>query len=532
MSETLGQFLDAVCARSPESEAVAFAPGPKVAARMTWRELREESRRAARKLIGLGVTRGTRVALLCSNRIEWLPLAFGALRIGAVLVPLSTLWKRDEIAYALRLSEARLLLMLRGFLKHDYLQSVNEIAPELAGSDPGRLAASAVPALQRVVLLGSESAAGAQAWETVDEAASDLVLNTMEAETSPADLATIFFTSGTTSQAKAVVHRHSALVSSGRRLAPCFGITSEDSWWGHMPLFWSGGFVLGALATLAGGGRIVLHESVTPDSALELLATERCTIMAGWHQAGPLLEHAGFSRDRIHLRKGTYHSLAPRLMGPDNCAIGVYGMSETATCVTAAHWDDPEPIRTATFGRPLAGMELKIIDPETRAPRPAGEPGEILVKGPSLMEGYLNVAPSETFDPEGFFRTGDLGYFDDSGHLHFANRLKDVIKTAGVNVAAVEVEEALTRHPAIKAAHVVGVPHPVRGENIAAFVVTDAELDPEEVRGFCRSSLASYKVPKFVFAITEADVPRTGTGKIEKVALRRLAGERAATGGS
>jgi fatty-acyl-CoA synthase len=292
-----------------------------------------------------------------------------------------------------------------------------------------------------------------------------------------------------------------------------------------MPLFWSGGFILGALATMAGGARIVLQETVDPASALTLLEAERCTIMAGWHQGGPLLDHPDFSQHTLYLKKGTNHTLATRLLGPDHVAIGVYGMSETATCVTAARWDDPEPIRVGTFGKPLAGMQVKIVDPESGARVGAGEAGEIHVKGPTLMEGYYKVPRSHTFDAEGFFKTGDLGYLDEAGSLHFATRLKDVIKTAGVNVAAVEVEEALQRHPAVKSAHVVGVPHPTRGENVTAFVVAQpaAAAHPDELREFCKHSLASYKIPRHVFVVSEADVPRTGSGKVEKAALRRAA---------
>jgi fatty-acyl-CoA synthase len=175
-------------------------------------------------------------------------------------------------------------------------------------------------------------------------------------------------------------------------------------------------------------------------------------------------------------------------------------------------------------------MEVRIADPETGAAVATGEVGEIRVKGPTLMEGYHRVPRADTFTPDGFFRTGDLGFLDGEGFLHFATRLKDVIKTAGVNVAAVEVEEALVRHDAVAAAHVVGVPHPVRGENVAAFVVLrpGAAADEGELLAFCRAQLASYKVPKHVFVIAEAAVPRTGTGKVEKPALRREAETRLA----
>ena len=524
--ETLAQLLDATAARFPAREAVAWAPRGEVSARMTWAELRAASRLAARKLLGAGVGRGTRVALLCSNRPEWLPVAFGAARLGATLVPLSTLWKRDEIAYALAHADVELLVMLPRFLRHDYLASLAEIAPELAGSAPGDLHAARVPALRRVVFLEGD-APGADRWADLPAAADDASLDAAERAVAPRDPAVVFFTSGTTAQAKAVVHGHASLTTSARRVSDCLGVGPDDAWWGHMPLFWSGGFILGALATMAGGGRIVLQEVVEPGPALALLERERCTIMLGWHQAGPLLDHPDFPRRKLFLKKGSggTHPLAVRLLGPDHVSVGMYGMTETATCVTCGRWDDPEPIRVGTFGRALAGMEVRIVDPETRRPVAPGEPGEILVRGSTLMDGYLKVPRETTFDAEGFFRTGDLGRFDEAGCLHFASRLKDVIKTAGVNVAASEVEEALARHPAVKTAHVVGVADAVRGENVAAFVVlhAGATAGEAELRAFCQASLASYKVPRHVFPIADADLPRTGTGKIEKAALRRAA---------
>jgi len=528
--ETLGAFLDAAVARAPEREAVAYAPANRVTARLTWAELRHASRTAAKRLVALGAGKGTRVALLCPNRPDWLAVAFGALRIGAVLVPFSTLWKREEIAYALRHGDVHTLVFVPGFLRHDYLGHLRAIVPSLGARDAGGLLLDpGAPALRRAITLGG-GAGELPAWERLASDVPDAVLDALEAAVSPTDLATVFFTSGTTAQAKAVVHAHGALALSGRRVGECLGVGPEDAWWGHMPLFWSGGFVIGALATMAGGGRLVLEETVEPGAALELLETERCTIMAGWHQAGPLLEHPDFPRRRLTLRKGSFHVLADQLMGPGHLAVGMYGMSETATCVACARTEDPPAVRRETFGRPLAGMDVRIVDPETGTPTPPGEPGEIWVKGPTLMEGYHRVPRTETFTPDGFFRTGDSGYLDADGFLHFATRLKDVIKTAGVNVAAAEVEEALGRHDAVAAAHVVGVAHPVRGENVAAFVVLrpGARADEAGLIAFCRRELASYKVPKHVFVIAETAVPRTGTGKVAKTALRREAETRLA----
>ena len=529
--ETLAALLDATAARHPTREALAFAPRDTVTARRTWAELRDESRVAAKKLLAAGVSKGTRVALLCSNRPEWLPVAFGVARLGGILVPLSTLWKRDELAYALTHADVELLLMLPGFLRHDYLASLSDLVPELRLGRPGPLYSARAPALRRVVLLEGD-APGTDRWAGLPVEASDAFLDALERTVSPCDCATVFFTSGTTAQAKAVVHAHGALTTSARRVSDCLGLTPEDAWWGHMPLFWSGGFIMGALATMAAGGRIVLQEIVDPGSALALLEREGCTIMLGWHQAAPLLEHPDFPRRRLRLKKGSggTHPLATRLLGPDHVSVGMYGMTETATCVTCARWDDPAPTRLGTFGRPLGGMELRIVDPETGHAVAAGETGEILVRGPTLMEGYYKIPRASAFEPDGFFRTGDLGYLDEAGCLHFAQRLKDVIKTAGVNVAASEVEETLVRHPAVQSAHVVGVPDPARGENVAAFAVLRAGCvaTAEELRDFCKDSLASYKVPRHVFVIDEVDLPRTATGKVEKRALRREAEARLA----
>lgn len=525
--ETIGAFLDACAARNPRAEVLAYAPRDAVTSRMSWAELQAQSRTAAKKLLNLGVTKGMRVGFLCSNRADWLPIAFGILRLGGVLVPFSTLWKQDEITYGLNHGDVQTLIMQPRFMKHDYLKRVFDIVPEIGRCVPGALYSLAAPALRRVVVL-DEDEKGCDRWDHISAEGDDAFLDAVERTVVPTDRATIFFTSGTTAKAKAVLHCHGALTTSARRVGDAIGVTSADAWWGHLPLFWSGGFIMGALATIAGGGRIVLQENVEAGTALPLLQAERCTIMAGWHQAGPLLEHPKFSTYRLALKKGTYHQLAERLLGADHQAVGVYGMSETATCVAAARSTDPKEIRTTTAGHPLDGMEIRIIDTETRQPVPAGAVGEILVKGTTLMEGYYKVPRTSTFDAEGFFTTGDRGYFDADGNLVFGGRLKDVIKTAGVNVAAVEVEEALTRHPAIKAAHVVGVPDVARGENIAAFVILegDAAVDADAVRNFCRDNLASYKVPRHVFFITDAEIPRTGTGKVEKPALRRVAEER------
>src|SRR5262249_7842475 len=189
------------------------------------------------------VGRGTRVGLLCPNRPEGLPLAFGALRLGAVLVPFSTLWKREEIAYALAHADVQVLLTRAGFLKHDYLADLVELVPALDEAAPGRLQTPLAPTLRRVILLapGTGRRGGAERWHELEPAADEAFLDAVERTVSPTDVGTVFFTSGTTAQAKAVVHTHGALTTSGTRVGECLGVGPDDAWWGHMPLFWSGG---------------------------------------------------------------------------------------------------------------------------------------------------------------------------------------------------------------------------------------------------------------------------------------------------
>lgn len=523
---TLSAWFERACTRFGDREMIAEARGAQVVARLSGRELYAATLGTAERLLRWGVRRGTHVGLLCPNRIEWVTHAFAAWQLGAVLVPLSTLWKRNELAYALRHADVRWLLCVSGFLRHDYRSVLAEIARPLATSTAQPpLFLPEVPALCGVQYLDD---APRPASAEPPSPASEEFFAALAQVASESDRAVIFFTSGTTALPKAVVHCHSALVTSAERIADALGIESSDCWWGHMPLFWTGGFVLGLLASWAGGARVVLHERFDAGEALELLEREGCTIMAGWHQAGPLLEHPDFPARKLSLRKGSSHPLAERLLVQPHFAAGMYGLSETATCVACGRWDEPLPLRTSSAGQPLAGTEIRIVDPASGQPLEAGQTGEICVRGPTLMEGYYKVPRSETFDSAGFFHTGDLGFLDTTGRLHFQGRLKDVIKTAGVNVAAQEVEEVLSQHPGVRSAHVVGVPHPVRGENIVAFVVPAGEELPseEDLRGFCRERMASYKVPRHILLIDDAELPRTSTGKIEKSSLREEAERR------
>jgi acyl-CoA synthetase (AMP-forming)/AMP-acid ligase II len=206
-------------------------------------------------------------------------------------------------------------------------------------------------------------------------------------------------------------------------------------------------------------------------------------------------------------------------------------MTETLPLCTAWPWDAPIARRTGSHGRPVGRRELRIVDPDTGSPLPAGTDGEICVRGPELLAGYVGEPASASRDAEGWFHTGDLGHLDADGALHFVGRLKDVIKTGGANVAAAEVEAVLLEHPAVAAAHAVGVPHPTRGEEVAAFVVLKTDVAESALVDHCRTALASYKVPRRVWVRAERDLPLKGSGKVDKAALRIEAERLTAAGG-
>jgi fatty-acyl-CoA synthase len=190
----------------------------------------------------------------------------------------------------------------------------------------------------------------------------------------------------------------------------------------------------------------------------------------------------------------------------------------------SSRWDDPPAVRAGSHGRPMTGLEFQIADPESGRLLAVDAEGELLVRGTSLMLHYYKMTPHECFDANGYFHTGDLARLDATGHLHFLGRIKDVIKTAGVNVAAAEIEAVLQEHAAVKVAYVVGVPHPTRGENVAAFVVRrDEHCGDAELVRYCRERLASYKVPRHIVFCGEGELPVLGSGKVNKQALRALA---------
>lgn len=524
---TLQTLLARSVGEHPENTALITAES-----RLTYAELSREVDACASALVAAGVVKGTRVALLMENDPDWVAFALAATGIGALFVPLSTFSNADDIEHHLRMADVSHLFMVERFLGNDYLGALAEIAPEIHDPRTRGLYSERLPALREVVVRGDgELPSGCRRWSDFAASGSDVpeaVLRGLREELDPDDDCYLLTTSGTTVRPKGVLHSHRALALNGARIAELQGLDARDVVWFYFPLFFSAGCVNVMLGTLSAGASLILQPSFDPGPALELIERERATTWHLWpHQLSALVEHPGWgTREHGELHKGTapYDALRSEPHPDGLGGVNMYGMTETATAFACTGADEPLQVRISTQGHLLPGNELVVVDPDTGERLEPGVAGEILVKGPTLMRRYYKVDPSTTFDSDGFFRTGDLGYVDSEGRVHFERRLKETIKTGGINVSPAEVEAVLVGAQGVDAAYAFPIPGGDRGERVGVAVVTadTAALDEEAVAEHCRDALPAHKRPYAVLVLTAGQVPTTGSGKVRKNAMRDL----------
>jgi fatty-acyl-CoA synthase len=520
-SRTLPDLLDEMAARQPERE---FIVGGDV--RLTYARTRERAREIAGGLLRLGVRPGDKVALLMGNRPEWLLVDFAVTLLGATLVPISTWSRPRELEYVLDHCDASTLITVDRFLEQDFVAMV------------GQIGAARLPKLRRVVCLptvarpvGVAGGLPVVAFDDLDGAGvRDAEVDAGQRAVKPADIACILYTSGTTSAPKGVQIQHFGLVENMFHIGERQHLGPGDRMWMGISLFWGFGCENALLAVMTHGGCLVLQERFDAGQALALIERERCSVYYGTPNiALTLWEHPDRPRrDLGSLRTGAaIGAPAAMQMVMDLGAreiCNVYGLTEVYGNCTVTDAGDPVEVRLHTVGRPLPGVEVRIVDPETRRPLAQGDEGEIAVRG-YVTPGYYKDPErnAAAFDAEGFFLTGDLGYLDGDGRLRFRGRLKEMVKSGGINVAPVEVEEVLLAHPAVEQAYVVGLPDPRREEVLAAIVVLregHAGTGADDLRGHCRQALAAFKVPQHFRVVARADLPVTATGKVQKVRLR------------
>lgn len=516
-SRTLPDLLDELAARQSDHELIVGG-----GERLSYAETRERARRLARGLRRLGVVAGDRVALVMTNRPEWLLIDFAVTMLGATLVPISTWSRPRELEYVLAHCGVSTLITIPRLGAQRFLDAVSEMG------GPG---GTRLPDLRRVVVAGAERPAGTIALDDVaalGREVPDAEIDAAQRGVTPEDVACILYTSGTTSTPKGVQLCHGGLIENMWNIGERQHLTSADRMWMGISLFWSFGCANALVAVMSHGGTLVLQEQLDAGEALALIERERCTVYYGTPNiALALTEHPDRPRrDLSSLRTGA--AIGPPAAVQMVMDLGareicnVYGLTECyGNCsVTDAH--DPVDVRRTTVGHPLPGMEIRVVDRESRKPLAAGEVGEILVRG-LLTPGYYRDPEKNAaaFDADGFLLTGDLGFIGDDGRLRFRGRIKEMIKTGGINVAPLEVEEVLLSHPAVEQAYVVGIPDPRKEEILVAVVVAKPgrAADPAALRALCRDALAAYKVPQEIHVMRREDLPLTSTGKVQKFRL-------------
>jgi len=535
---TLGQLLDDIAAKYPDHPALIYSDRD---LRYTYSEFNQRVTRLAKGLHALGVRRGEHVGIWATNVPDWLVFMFGAARIGAVIVTVNTSYRPLELEYVLRQSDTRLLVTIDGFRDIDYVQTIYKLIPELKNCPKGQLSSSRFPCLKGVAYLGRKEHQGMLKIDELFELGRTVSDDDMEAVQSSLDChdaVNMQYTSGTTGFPKGVMLTHYNLINNGYAIGERQKFTCLDRLCLPVPLFHCFGITLGVLAAFTHGAAVVPLEQFDPLMVLAVVQKEKCTALHGVPTMFIAeLTHPMFNMfDLRSLRTGIMagspcpEPIMREVMTRMHCSeiTSVYGLTEASPGITQTSTDDRPEVRASTVGRTLPGVEVKIINPDTRAEVPAQTPGELCARGYNLMKGYYKM-PAETaqvIDSDGWLHTGDIAILDPDGNYRITGRLKDMIIRGGENIYPKEVEDFLHGMPGIKDVQVVGVPSARYGEEVAAYVQVKngTRLEASEIQDYCRVRIARYKVPKYIFFVDS--FPTTANGKVQKYKLREDAPRR------
>jgi acyl-CoA synthetase (AMP-forming)/AMP-acid ligase II len=505
--------------------------------RYTYRDLEAASRQLAKGLLASGVRRGTHVGLLAPNGSEWIAAYLAVTRIGAVAILLNTYYKARELSWVIHHADIEVLLTVDHHLGHDYGDRLESIAPGLEDQVAGEIRVDSHPKLRSVWMWGGAERRWAGSVDDLVASAPDVSDNALadaEAAVSADDPMVVMYTSGSASDPKGVIHSHSAVVRHPYNVLPFRDIGPGDVVYTPMPLFWVGGLIWALLTCMHAGATVVFEQRFEPGATLELLERERVTHVVGWpHMAKALTEHPTFAeRDLSSIRGGSLNELLPeeRRVGDPELRANTLGMTESLGPHSLEVIGSAlPPDKKGSFGRSVPGVERRIVEPGTGRVLPTGSPGEIWIRGYSLMIGMLKRDNIRVFEEGGWYATGDYGYLDDDGHLYFLGRLGRVIKSSGTNVTPREVELVLEAQPDVMHAFVTAVPHKERGEDVVAAVIArpGRDIDPDDLRLRVKQEMSSYKVPRHIAVfVTADDLPWLDSGKIDLRGVQRILVER------
>ena len=518
LEDTIGRVFDQTVARFPDTDALVVRHQD---IRWTYREYQEQIDRLACGLLALGIEPGDRVGIWAPNCYEWCLTQYATAKIGAIMVCINPAYRLYELEYALNKVQCKAIIAAEQFKTSDYLGMLQELAPELASTEPGKLQAEKLPHLQLVIRMGEPSTAGMLNFSAVLDLGGEeetARLAQIAGELSPGDVINIQFTSGTTGNPKGAALTHRNILNNGKLVGDGMHFTERDRLCIPVPLYHCFGMVMGNLACLTHGATAVYPAAAfDPVETLLTVQEEKCT---GLHGVPTMfiseLDHPRFPEfDLSTLRTGIMAGapcpaeVMKRVisdMHMENILIG-YGQTETSPVNHITLSNDSIQKRTETVGRAVPRVEIKIADENDRVVA-IGDKGEICVRGYSVMRGYWDdeERTRETIDPAFWLHSGDIGIMDDEGYVQVVGRIKDMVIRGGENVYPREVEEFLYTNPKIAEVQVFGVADPKMGEEICAWVqlypgqsMTEEELnqlDFETLNKHLQESLQAMEIIK------------------------------------
>ncbi len=516
IGQTIGHSLSETAQRHPDADALVVAHQD---ARFSYADLDREVDRVARGLLALGLEAGDRVGIWSPNCAEWVLLQFAAGRVGVIVVMINPAYRANELAYVLRQAGCRVLVSATSFRTSDYRTMIDDVRAEL-------------PALEQVVYLGTPD------WDKLiadGVAIDDDALEARACDVSFDDTVCIQYTSGTTGSPKGAMLTHHGVVNNGWFIGQRCHYTSADRVCVPVPFYHAFGSVLGNIGCVAHGATIVVPSAgFEPAATLAAVESEGCTSLYGV----PTMFIAELALPEF----ATYDlsSLRTGMMAGSPCPVEVmkrcltemhlpeltiaYGMTETLI-TTQTLTDDPLDARVGTVGRVHPHVEAKVVDPDSGRIVARGVPGELCIRGYSVMRGYWNdpVRTDQTIDAAGWMHTGDLASMDEHGYVNIVGRIKDVVIRGGENIYPREIEEFLYTHPDIIDVQVIGVPDATYGEEVMAWIKPrdGTTIDEAQIQEFCNGHIAHYKIPRYIHITDE--FPMTITGKIQKYKMRQTA---------
>ncbi|GAB5991662.1 AMP-binding protein [Aeromonas enteropelogenes] len=534
LSQTIGTYLQEIAERFPDRPAVVVRHQQ---IRWSYREYLTRIDKLAKGLLALGIKPGDRVGIWSLNNIEWCLVQFATARIGAIMVCINPAYRSYELEFAINNVGCRALICASAFKGSDYLAILNELAPELAGSTPGRLAAARLPTLEMVIRLGEEMTPGMLNFDAVQalgEGVDPAVLARVGASLKPEDAINIQFTSGTTGNPKGATLSHRNILNNARLVASGMAFSEQDKLCIPVPLYHCFGMVLGNLVCISVGACALFpSEAFDPVATLQMVSEERCTALHGvptmFIAELELPQFASF--DLSSLRTGIMAgAICPEplmrkvqsLMHMTEVTIA-YGQTECSPINHMTAIDAPLDKRVTTVGRALAHTEIKLVDASGETV-PIGEKGEICCRGHGVMQGYWQdpAKTAQTIDDDGWLHSGDIGIMDEEGYVQIVGRIKDLIIRGGENIYPREIKERLYEHPAVQDAAVFGVDSERYGEEVCAWVKLrpDQVASEEEIKHFLSARIAYFKVPRYIRFVEE--YPMTVTGKLQKFRMREM----------